>query len=62
VGGHRSVTLAVGAVNLLWLLPWAAAVAARRVDAALALVAAYAPLVWIAWRLGAGTHEAGTRR
>jgi Fuc2NAc and GlcNAc transferase len=51
---HRTVTLAVAAINLLWLLPLAAAVAGGWVSGVTALIAAYAPLVWLAVRLDAG--------
>ncbi|CAL1240784.1 MraY family glycosyltransferase [Candidatus Methylocalor cossyra] len=52
--GHRPVTLAVLAINLVWLLPWAwAAVAWPRWEGAF-LVAAYAPLVGLAAWLDAG--------
>jgi Fuc2NAc and GlcNAc transferase len=53
-GSHRPVTLAVLAINLLWLLPLA--YAAQRwpnLEAPL-LAAAYLPLAGLAFRLGAG--------
>jgi Fuc2NAc and GlcNAc transferase len=53
-GGHRPVTLAVGAINLLWLLPIALWVCSGGLDGALGVALAYAPLVFLAWRLGAG--------
>src|SRR3546814_4769426 len=36
-GRHLSVTLAVAAINLFWLLPWAASVVLWSVEGALAL-------------------------
>jgi Fuc2NAc and GlcNAc transferase len=54
---HRKVTLTVAAVNVFWLLPCAAA-AARYPEWALALVGmAFAPLVAVAWAVGAGMEE-----
>ncbi len=53
-GSHRMVTLAVLALNMLWLLPIAALVAYGRLDGALGLVIAYAPLVALAFRYKAG--------
>lgn len=56
-GSHRRVTLTVGLINLLWLLPWALLVALKRVDGVLALCIAYAPLCWVAAKLGAGVPK-----
>jgi Fuc2NAc and GlcNAc transferase len=52
--GHRRVTLAFGAINLLWLLPLALSVAAGWLPGDLALVIAWLPLVALAlyWRSG----------
>jgi len=57
--GHRSVTLLIGAVNLLWVAPWACACLIRPDWSLAFILAAYAPLVLAAWRLGAGRpkHE-----
>lgn len=57
-GSHKLVTLAFGLINLVWLLPWALAVALGRVDGALATVLAYAPLVVLAFRYRAGDRAA----
>ncbi|WP_148312960.1 MraY family glycosyltransferase [Sulfuritalea hydrogenivorans] len=54
-GAHRPVTLAVAALNLFWLLPWAMAIASGRVDGVVGLVVAYIPLVALALRFKAGT-------
>ncbi|MBF0218634.1 MAG: glycosyltransferase family 4 protein [Gammaproteobacteria bacterium] len=51
---HRRVTLAVGGINLLWLLPWAALVALNYLDGAVAAVIAYTPLVLTARYFRAG--------
>lgn len=53
-GSHRIVTLAVAAINLLWLLPWALLVGAGRVQPGVGVAIAYAPLVWLALRYDAG--------
>ncbi len=58
VGRHLPVTLACGAINLLWLLPLAAAVALGRLDGTFGIVIAYAPLVWLAFRYKAGDPAA----
>jgi Fuc2NAc and GlcNAc transferase len=52
--GHRPVTLAFGAINLLWSLPLALSVAAGWLPGDLALVIAWLPLVALAlyWRSG----------
>lgn len=56
-GSHLPVTLVVGLINLLWLLPVAMAVVLYNWDGALALVLAYAPLVCLAVRYRAGQLE-----
>ena len=56
-GRHLPVTLAVAAINLLWLLPVAACVVLLRLDGALGLVLAYAPLVLLAVKFHAGELE-----
>lgn len=54
VGRHGPVTLAVGAINLLWLMPIALLVGLGRLDGVLGTVIAYAPLIWLALRFEAG--------
>ncbi len=54
-GAHRPVTLAVAAINVFWLMPWAMAIAAGRIDGVAGLVVAYIPLVILAVRFKAGT-------
>lgn len=56
-GRHLPVTLAVAAINVLWLLPLAAAVVLWDMDGALALVVAYVPLVLLAIKFHAGELE-----
>ena len=58
VGRHLPVTLACGAINLLWLLPIATAVALGRLDGVLGVAIAYAPLAWVAFQYKAGDHDA----
>jgi Fuc2NAc and GlcNAc transferase len=53
-GSHRRVTLAVLAINLLWLLPLAYAAARWPALEAAFLAIAYAPLLGLATGLGAG--------
>ncbi|WP_018604587.1 MraY family glycosyltransferase [Uliginosibacterium gangwonense] len=52
--GHRSVTLLVSAINLLWIAPWAGACLLRPNWSLAFILAAYVPLVLAAWGLGAG--------
>ena len=53
-GAHLPVTVAVGLINVLWLLPVAVLVALGRLDGFVGVVIAYAPLVVAAVRLKAG--------
>lgn len=53
-GNHRTVTVGVAAINLLWLLPIALAVALGMVDGLAGVVVAYLPLVAVALWLKAG--------
>jgi Fuc2NAc and GlcNAc transferase len=53
-GAHRPVTLAVAALNVFWLLPWAMVIASGRVDGVVGLVVAYIPLLALALRFRAG--------
>ena len=57
-GAHKPVSLAVGAITLVWLWPLALLVALGYLDAALGLLIAYAPLLWLAFALRAGAPEA----
>ena len=56
-GSHLVVTSAVLAINLCWLTPWAFLVSLGLIDGALGLMAAYFPLVWLAWHFKAGAGE-----
>lgn len=55
---HRNITLAVGLINLLWLLPLAALVALGRLDGVTGIAVAYTPLVWLAFHYKAGASSA----
>ncbi|MNJ40905.1 hypothetical protein D3C77_358100 [compost metagenome] len=54
---HLPVTLAVGAINLFWLLPLAVAVGCYGLDGIWGVVIAYLPLLIIALRFQAGVRE-----
>jgi Fuc2NAc and GlcNAc transferase len=56
-GAHLPVTLAVLAINVLWLSPWACIVALGYVDGFLALLISWLPLVLLAVRFNAGQLE-----
>jgi Fuc2NAc and GlcNAc transferase len=53
-GSHKCITLAVLAVNALWLLPLATLVAFGRLDGVLGVAIAYVPLVALAFHYKAG--------
>lgn len=57
LGKHLPVTLAVGALNFVWLLPIALWVGFGGVDGVLGLLLAYLPLIWLTVRFKAGTRE-----
>ena len=56
-GTHRPVTLAVGAINVFWLLPLACLVNLGWIGPVAGMTAAYAPLVLLAIRCKAGANE-----
>jgi Fuc2NAc and GlcNAc transferase len=56
-GGHGRVTLAVLAVNVLWLLPWAALAAQRPAYAAADVIPALVPVAVLAVACGSGRRE-----
>lgn len=56
-GRHLPVTLAVLAINVVWLFPLAWAVACQKIDGGIALLGAYLPLVVLAIKFGAGKPE-----
>ncbi|WP_026146595.1 MraY family glycosyltransferase [Zestomonas thermotolerans] len=56
-GGHLPVTLAVGAINLFWLLPMALWVGSGGMPGTLGVLLAYLPLGGLAWWFQAGADE-----
>lgn len=56
LGRHAPVTVAVGAINLLWLCPIAAVVAVGLLSGVIGVVIAYAPLLALALYLEAGSE------
>ncbi|HXM80320.1 MAG TPA: glycosyl transferase [Burkholderiales bacterium] len=54
---HRTVTLGVGLINILWLFPIAAAVVFEKIPGTLGSLMAYVPLVVLAIYLNAGGAE-----
>ncbi|WP_410481572.1 MraY family glycosyltransferase [Pseudomonas plecoglossicida] len=56
-GKHLPVTLAVIALNVCWLLPIAFCVAYLGLDGVVGVIVAYAPLIALAIRFGAGDLE-----
>lgn len=56
-GKHLPVTLAVAAINLLWLMPIALCVTIFELDGMLGLVIAYVPLIVLAIKFHAGELE-----
>ena len=57
LGSHLRVSLVVGAINLLWLLPIAVLVALTKLDGVVAVVISYVPLVWLVFHFNAGDRE-----
>lgn len=56
-GRHLPVTLAVTAINIVWLFPIALGVGVYGWNGALCLVLAYVPLIALAYKFKAGTAE-----
>ncbi|CAI8946612.1 Fuc2NAc and GlcNAc transferase [Pseudomonas sp. IT-347P] len=52
---HKFVTLAVLAINILWLLPIAVLVALNALEGVIGILVAYIPIVVLAWKFGAGS-------
>ena len=55
-GSHKTVSLACGLINIVWLLPLAVLVAMRKLDGVAGVIVAYAPLVWLAFHYKAGAR------
>jgi Fuc2NAc and GlcNAc transferase len=60
LGAHKPVTLVVGLINIVWLLPLALFVGLGVLEGVVGLCVAYAPLVWLAFRFKAGARELRT--
>jgi len=56
-GSHLAVTMAVGAINVLWLLPISVCVTRYGLDGSLGLVLGYAPLLVLTIKFRAGELE-----
>lgn len=56
-GSHRNVTLTIAAINLLWLLPLAWISATFTESGLILAVIAFLPLIFLAYKLGAGLPE-----
>ncbi|ATE78967.1 MraY family glycosyltransferase [Pseudomonas frederiksbergensis] len=61
-GKHLPVTAAVGAINLIWLLPIALGVTHYGLDGSLGLILAYAPLLVLAIKFRAGDLETASMK
>ncbi|MCQ9393859.1 glycosyl transferase [Pseudomonas viridiflava] len=57
LGGHLPVTLAVGLINVCWLLPVALWVVLTNAEGIVGVIVAYVPLVILALRFDAGQAE-----
>lgn len=58
VGRHLPVSLAIGGLNIIWLLPMAWLAVTGRLDGVSALIISYIPLIFLAIRYKAGALEA----
>jgi len=58
LNSHIRVSLSVGLINLIWLLPIAVLVALKHLDGAMGLLIAYIPLIFLAIYFKAGVSEA----
>lgn len=56
-GAHKPVSLAVGAINVVWLLPLAVLVGLERLEGVIGVMIAYAPLLLLAIAYKAGARE-----
>jgi Fuc2NAc and GlcNAc transferase len=56
-GAHRPVSLAVAAINVLWLLPLALFIALGHLDGVLGVLIGYGPLVALAFKMKAGAAD-----
>ena len=56
-GRHLPVTLTVGAINLIWLLPLSLLVGFKKIDILVGIIISYAPLVLLMVKYRAGELE-----
>ncbi|MGA8138433.1 MAG: glycosyltransferase family 4 protein [Pseudomonas gingeri] len=56
-GKHVPVTLAIGAINVLWLTPIAICISLAKIDGVIGLLLAYVPLIALAIKFHAGARE-----
>lgn len=56
-GAHLPITLAIGTINVCWLLPLALLVVTNRLNDLTGVVVAYLPLITLAMHLGAGRPD-----
>lgn len=56
-GSHKVVTLGIGLINLLWLLPLATLVVSSQIEGGVGLAIAYLPLLFLAHKYRAGMPE-----
>jgi Fuc2NAc and GlcNAc transferase len=61
LGVHRPVSVAVLAINLFWLAPWATLVAFQVLDGSIGLILAVLPLLLVVIALRGGTGEESAR-
>jgi len=54
---HKTVSLSVVAINVVWLTPLAIAVALRALDGVTGVLLGYAPLIWLAFHYKAGDRK-----
>ncbi|MGE8178732.1 MraY family glycosyltransferase [Pseudomonas fluorescens] len=57
-GKHVPVTLAIGAINVLWLAPIAICISLAKIDGVVGMLLAYVPLIALATKFHAGAREA----
>lgn len=57
LASHRLVTMGIGVINLVWLLPIAAACVLGYIDGLLGIFIAYSPLILLAFWLKAGNEK-----
>ena len=55
-GSHVPVTLGITAINIFWLFPWALVVTNGKIDAMVATMIAYTPIVILAFYFNAGSN------